>query len=88
MNFFDGLMEVVYWIQIFISPVLVSAIIAAIVYFNNTNNYLSAIGILVLGVILGVFFAERVRRKSGTATFMGREKGNSEFMKDDVNEKK
>jgi hypothetical protein len=75
-------MEVIYWIQIFISPVIVSVIVAAIVYFNNTNNYIAAIGIIVLGVILGIFFAERIRRKHGTSTFMGREKGNSEFMEE------
>lgn len=83
----NKIMEIIYWIQIFISPVLVSAIIAAIIYFNNTNAYLLAIGVIVLGVILGVFFAERIRRKYGTSAYMGSIMGFSESKDDNLKDK-
>jgi hypothetical protein len=83
----DKIMEIIYWIQIFISPLLVSVIIAAIAYFNIPNNYWLPSGILIIGAIVGIIFAERIRRKYGTTTFMGRLRGNSDSMEDNLNKK-
>jgi hypothetical protein len=69
---FNAIIEVVYWILFFLSPFLISAIISVIIYFNNPSNHWLPIGILIIGVITGILLAERIRRKYGTATYMGR----------------
>jgi len=38
---------------------------------------------MIIGAILGIILAERIRRKYGTTTYMGRIRGNSEFMEED-----
>lgn len=86
MSFFDKVMEAFNWLLIFISPFLISAIIAAVVYFSNPNNYGISLSILAGGFVSGVLFAERIRRRVGTTTFMGRLRGNSEYYKDDKKE--
>jgi hypothetical protein len=70
-KFFQTLFEIICWILIFISPLLILFIIAAIIYFNNTANQWLPITIISIGVILGILFAERIRRKYGTTNFMG-----------------
>ena len=76
-------MEVIYWIQIFISPFLLSVIAGVIVYLNNPNNWWLSLLLVIIGAVLGTIFAERIRRKYGTTTYMGRIKGNAEFMNQD-----
>lgn len=68
---FDIIMEIIYWFLIFLSPFLISVIIAVIVYFNNPTNHWLPLSLLILGAIIGVVLAERIRRKYGTATYMG-----------------
>jgi len=84
---FDIIMEIIYWFLIFLSPFLISVIIAVIVYFNNPTNHWLPLSLLILGAIIGVVLAERIRRKYGTATYMGRIRGNSEFIENDPNKK-
>jgi len=80
-------LEVIYWIQIFISPFLLFAFAGVIVYFNNTDNWWVSIVLMIIGAVLGTFFAERIRRKRGTVAYMGGIKGNSEFAEKEEPEK-
>ena len=64
--------EAVYWFLIFLSPTIVAVIISAFIYFSNTDNYIIALAVLGIGVISGIFLAERIRRKYGCSNFMGR----------------
>lgn len=84
---FDTIMEIIYWFLIFLSPFLISVIVAVIVYFKNPSNHWLPLGLLIVGTTIGIILAERIRRKYGTATYMGRIQGNSEFIENDPNEK-
>lgn len=77
---FEIIMEIIYWILIFLSPFLALSIIGIIVYLNNPDNSWVSIVLFIIGAILGTILAEKIRRKYGTTTYMGRIRGNSEFI--------
>ena len=79
----DDIMEVVYWIELFLAPFLPLSIIGVIIYFNNTNYGWLSIVLMITGGVLGILLAERIRKKYGTATYIGRIRGNSEFMNEE-----
>lgn len=62
-------MKVIYWLQIFIAPVLIFGIISL---FTYSNNKILALALLFVGIALGIFFAELVRRKYGLDKFFAR----------------
>lgn len=62
-------MKVIYWLQIFIVPVIIMGLIAIFTY--STRSRL-AIALVVIGVLLGICFAEYVRRKYGLEKFFAR----------------
>ena len=69
--FFDKAAEVGFWLRIAASPVLASALIGAFLYLlvgGEAGVVLVTLSI-VLGVVLGVAFAEWARRKHGTVNF-------------------
>ncbi len=79
-KFFETVMEIINWLLIFISPFLVFSIIAVIIYFNNPESNWLPLGLFAIGIVLGIILAERIRRKYGTTTYMGRLRGNAEFI--------
>jgi len=79
----DDIMEVVYWIQLFLAPFLPLSIIGIIIYLNNTTYSWLCIALMIIGGVLGIMLAERIRRKYGASTYMGRIRGSSEFMNED-----
>lgn len=85
---FNVIVEIVYWFLFFLSPFIVFVIIAGIVYLNNPNNHWLPIGLLILGIILGILLAERIRRKYGTSAYMAMLYGNSASNKDSRNHEK
>jgi hypothetical protein len=88
MSIMDDIMEAIYWFQIFLAPFIPLSIVGIVIYFNNTNCGWLCTLLMIVGVILGVILAERIRRKYGTTTYMGRIKGNSEFIEDKSKDKK
>jgi len=74
MKFLESLVELFYWIVIFLSPSLIFGFIGFVIYYNYKSSlgFTSFIGLSILGVGLGVYFAERIRKTSGCATFMTR----------------
>ena len=66
--------EVIGWIQIVLSPVLISCLIACLVYFPNQSNTRLVISILIilLGFIIGVYFANKIRKKQGTVAYLSK----------------
>ena len=61
MSFFDYFTEVIGWLQIVASPLLAGLIIAAFIYFPNPTIWrlIIAIGVALLGLIVGILFATR-----------------------------
>jgi hypothetical protein len=75
----NTVIEIYYWFRIFISPVLASAIMAAIIYFTNSHNYGISIAVLVVGTIIGIVWAERIRKKYGCSAYFGKLLATPEF---------
>lgn len=65
------LIEVIFWILLFLCPFLIFGIISSIIYFKFDNMILAVI-IGNIGILSGIIFAEKIRRKYGTSNFFGR----------------
>ncbi|MCA6067066.1 hypothetical protein JI747_007740 [Chryseobacterium sp. RG1] len=74
-NIFEKSTEVIGGFQIFLSPLLIGILIAAIVYFPNPNNFTLIIAavIIILGIIIGLILALRIyKSKEGTIHFISK----------------
>jgi hypothetical protein len=69
---FHGVIEIIFWVAIFCSPLLVGIAIAFVIYINSPKLEWLSIIIVSLGFVIGIVFAERVRRKYGCTRFMSR----------------
>ena len=69
---FDFIMEVVGWLQIVASPFLISCLIGAIIYFPNQTqtNFIIAIAVIILGLVIGIFWANKIWKTKGTMWFV------------------
>jgi lipopolysaccharide export LptBFGC system permease protein LptF len=85
---FELLMEVVGFLLIIASPLLMGLIAAAFIYLSNPSEsrLMLSIFVAVTGLVVGLIFAWRVRRKGGTMHFMSRTDASPEF--DELNKKK
>jgi hypothetical protein len=74
MKFLETLVELFNWCLIFISPVLLFGFAGFVIYHNFKGNMgiSSFIGLSVFGIVLGIYFAEKIRRSVGCANFMTR----------------
>jgi hypothetical protein len=68
----NRLLELIYWIKIFLSPFLILVAIGWVVYVYDQNFLWISVLLGITGTILGVFWAERVRRRTGTAQYMAK----------------
>ena len=73
-NFFELLTEVIGWIQIVFSPLLLFGVIGFLVYVSNPSltRFIVGIGITLFGLILGIVYASKVWKKHGTINFISR----------------
>ena len=69
---FHTIVELVYWLAIFLSPFLFGVVAALIIYIENTSLLWLSIVIGAVGTLVGIIFAERTRRKYGCASYMAR----------------
>ena len=88
MSFFDHATELVGWLQIVASPLLAGLVIAALIYFSNPTilRLVIAIGVAILGLIVGIIFATKVWKKQGTMHFLSRVSATPEL--DNLDEEK
>jgi hypothetical protein len=56
-------------------------VVAYFIYYNNPKNLYLPAGILVVGISMGVLFAEFIRRKIGLDIFFGRIRSSPDFDK-------
>ena len=71
-NFFDCLTEAIGWIQIVISPLLLTGMVGLFIYFSNPSllRLAIAIGITTIGLIAGIIFATKKWKAGGTVNFI------------------
>ena len=74
MKTLDTITEIIDWGKIFMSPFLIFGFIGFVLYKNVEGG----IGIclfvvfLIIGLALGIYIAEKIRKKVGTSTFVNR----------------
>ena len=85
---FHAIVEIIFWIAIFSSPLLIGLALAFILYLNAPKLAWLSIGIAGLGVLAGILFAERVRRKYGCTNYMSRLISTPDFGPTDTHDKK
>jgi len=68
----NRLVELIYWIKIFLSPFLILVAMGWVVYVYDQHFLWISLLLVITGTILGVFWAERVRRRTGTAQYMAK----------------
>jgi TctA family transporter len=72
MKIFMFFVNTMYWLQLFIVPVIVFSFVAFWIYGKDHSNKVYALLLVLAGILLGIFIAEKVRRKYGLSNFFGR----------------
>ena len=80
----DTISECIGWVQIVISPIIISILLAVVVYYFKQDRIGLILGILILvgGIITGIVWATRIYRKRGTVNFMAKVSSNPELDKE------
>jgi len=80
----DTILECIGCLQIAISPIIISILLAAAVYYYKQDRIglILSIIILLAGIITGVIWATRIYRKRGTVNFMAKVSSNPELDKE------
>lgn len=68
----NKLFEIIYWIKIFLSPFIIFLFIALAIYFSNEELLWISVLLSIIGLALGIVYAERIRKKHGTTQYMGK----------------
>ncbi|WP_312205969.1 hypothetical protein [Epilithonimonas hominis] len=74
-NIFEETTEIIGWIQIFLSPFLISLVLAIIIYFSFDSEFaiIFSIIILIIGTLIGFRLANKIyHSKEGTIYFVSK----------------
>ncbi|MBP6310882.1 MAG: hypothetical protein KA408_01330 [Flavobacteriales bacterium] len=73
-NWFDELTEIFGWIQIMFSPTLVGLALGGLYYLYSPDTIGKILGstIAIIGLIIGIIWATKVKKKYGTIWFISR----------------
>ncbi|MFH1727736.1 MAG: hypothetical protein ABIA04_04890 [Pseudomonadota bacterium] len=88
MDLIEKLVEGLFWLLIAASPALIGAIIGGIFYIKFNGNLTSIIlftMFVIMGAIVGGFWAEKVRKKHGTSKFYSKVIATPELDKEENN---
>ena len=66
---FSFIVESIFWLQFFITPIGIGGLIALFIYISNENLLWLSIAIVAICVVLGVWYAEKIKRKHGTSRY-------------------
>lgn len=85
---FDQTVEIIAWLQIVASPLLISCLISAFIYFGNPNeiNLIFSIAIIILGLIVGILWANKIWKTKGTSWYISQVSATPDI--DEINNKK
>jgi disulfide bond formation protein DsbB len=69
---FEIIVDVFSWLKIVASPLLIGSIIGFCIYLNEPNNLglIIAIIFVLIGALIGIFWASRVWKKHGTTNYL------------------
>jgi hypothetical protein len=83
---FEIIMEVIGWIQIVLSPTLIGLALGFGIYYNFPNliGLISGILIAIIGLIIGIIWATKKFKTTGTLDFLSRISATPEL--DNLNE--
>lgn len=70
MKVFNFLISSILWFWLFLIPSGIFGAIAYFRYYDNPNNIGVPLFLTIMGVLLGVFLAEYIRRKFGLTFFL------------------
>jgi hypothetical protein len=73
--YFEETTEIVGWIQIFLSPFIISLILAGVIYiaFDSVFSLIISATILIIGIFAGIKIAKKIfRSKNGAVHFVSR----------------
>ncbi len=66
----NKIVELYYWLRIFLSPFILLNALGIYIYWSKENLWWLSILLGLLGCGLGLYFAERIRKRKGTSQFM------------------
>jgi hypothetical protein len=74
MKFLETLIELFYWTWIFLCPTAILGFVGFLCYYNDKTiiGIVAFVALLLTGIGLGIYFAERIRRSVGCAAFITR----------------
>ena len=72
MKLFMLFINSIFWLWLFIVPAGILSFIGYWIYAKDSSNSTYAVMLAVLGILLGIYLAENVRRKYGLSKFFGR----------------
>ncbi len=73
-NFMKYGIEILNWLRIMASPTIIGGILGALIYLVFPNPVMLVIAILIAanGLVIGIVWATRVWKKTGTTYYMSR----------------
>jgi uncharacterized membrane protein len=88
-KFLERITEIIAWLQIVASPLLVGVILAAFIYFSDPSIDRFFIGVLIviIALIVGIAWANKIMKTKGTLWFMSRIMATPDLDKLDANNK-
>jgi len=90
-NWFDGLTEIFGWVQIMLSPSLVGLALGGLYYLYSPDIVGKVVFIICacIGLLIGIVWATRVKKKHGTIWFISRIMATPELdEKDEIEQEK
>lgn len=83
LRFFAQIGPLMAWLQIVASPLLISCMISAFIYFRDPNqeNLIFAIAFIIVGLFVGVLWANKIRKTKGTLGFISQVNASPELDK-------
>ena len=86
MRIFLFFINLIYWLWAFIVPVIILGIPALLLYSQSPKNLNLSVTLLVTGIVLGVYIAEKIRKGYGLTSFFSRLSETPDIV--DINEEK
>ena len=72
MKLWEFFVEAIFWVQIFLAPLLAGCLMAVLIYLGNSRLLPLAVLFIVLGFVAGIVIAERIKKKYGCSRYLSR----------------